>query len=178
MHIDEQKIKEDIIDWLVNYIECNHKFYDYKFPPCPFAKSVRLNNLLDIEPYTGGSISAFINDKTSKLIHNKTHNVCILVFPAYMKWNFYINYIIHSLNKNIIKDDFYAQYGTALKTSSIYPGLLNGKPYFIVIINKLSDVLSGHQSLLKTDYYDPWSKEHYHDVVVRRQKMVDKFRKK
>ena len=27
-----QDIKTDIWDWIQNYIEVNHKFYDYKFP--------------------------------------------------------------------------------------------------------------------------------------------------
>ena len=46
----------------------------------------------------------------------------------------------------------------------------------MVMINKLDPVLDGHRALLKTDYYKPWSKGHYDAVVVRRQKLYDKYK--
>jgi hypothetical protein len=70
--------------------------------------------------------------------------------------------------------DLYAQIGSAIKTKSKYSGLFETGPYGIVIINRLSDILNGHQSLLKTDYYKSWSKEHYDAVVTRRQEVADK----
>ena len=76
------------------------------------------------------------------------------------------------------RKDYYSQYGFALNTKSQYPGLFNSGPYFIVIINKLSDVLSGHQALLNTDYYKPWANHHYDAVVNRRQKMYEKYKDK
>ena len=171
-------IKQDITTWLVEYIEQNHKFYDYKFPPCPYARSARLKGLIDIQPYESGGMRQFIRAQTDRLINNNTHNVCIMVFPYYAKWFFHLRYVIENLNKKIINKDFYAQYGTALTTQSQYPGFMSGGPYFIVIINRLSDVISGHNALLKTNYYTPWASHHYNDVVVRRQKMIDKYQNK
>ena len=69
------------------------------------------------------------------------------------------------------------QYGKALNTSSGYPGIFENGPYFIVILNKLSDVLLAHQSLLYTNYYKNWDKKHFNEVVVRRQQALNKYTK-
>ena len=71
--------------------------------------------------------------------------------------------------------DYYTQYGIALKTKSRYPGLFENGPYFIVIINKLSDVIAGHESLLSTNYYNHWAQSHYDSVVTRRQEFYQKY---
>jgi len=169
------EINNDILNWIINYIEVDHKFYDYKFPPCPYAQSARLKGLIDIQSYNSGSTWKFVFQRVTTFAENKQHNVCILAFPNYTKWNFLLRWRIRQLNKKLINKDYYMQYGLALKTQSRYPELLTRKPYFVVIINCLSDVLSGHRALLKTDYYKPWAAHHYNDVVVRRQKMYEKY---
>ena len=173
----KNQIEKDIWDWITGYIEVNHKFYDYKFPPCPYARSARLNGLVKVAAYESGGMQSFIDQEASELLTNKTHNVLILVFPAWASWLFYLRWKISSMNKRIIGQDYYAQYGTALNTVSRYSGFKNGQPYFIVILNKLSDVINGHKALLKTDYYKPWDDFHYEDVVVRRQEAYEKYKK-
>lgn len=165
--------EQDIYDWVVNYIEVNNKFYNYKFPPCPYAKAARLNGLLSIKSYNGGSVNNFIKTTVNSLLEQKTHNVCIMVFPTYVKWFYQTRHFVKKLNKNLVPKDYYIQYGMAIKTSSKYKGLFEGSPYFIVIINKLSDVLEGHKTLLNTEYYKDWSKKHYYNVVTRRQEIYD-----
>jgi len=170
-------IEKDVWRWITDYIEVNHKFYDYKFPPCPYAKAARLQGLVNVTAYIDGNINKFIECQANQLITDKKFNINILVFPSRMRWYLHVHYFIHKLNKKLIPQDYYLQYGTAIKTASKYPGILNGEPYFIVIMNKLSDVLDAHSSLLKTQYYVPWAKHHYDSVVTRRQKMYEKYSK-
>lgn len=173
----KQLIHEDIENWLINYIEVNNEFYDYKFPPCPFARTARLKGLVRIEAYTGGGLKKFVRQITQEVINNKQHQVCIITFPAYYKWLFTIKWFIRALNQQIIPQDYYAQYGIALHTSSRYPGILSGKPYFTVVVNQLSVVLKGHKSLLNTDYYKSWDDYHYDAVVARRQQLYEQYSK-
>jgi hypothetical protein len=164
-------VENDIWHWITNYIEVNHKFYDYKFPPCPYAKAARIKGLVKVTAYESGNVSDFISSEVNGILADKKFNVNVMVFPTRMRWFFHVHYFIHKLNRKIISQDYYLQYGSAVKTASQYPGILNGEPYFIVILNKLSDVLDGHRSLLKTQYYTPWAKRHYDDVVGRRERM-------
>lgn len=170
-------IKQDIYDWVVNYIEANHEFYNYKFPPCPFAKSARLKGMLDIQVWEKDSYYDFVKHYANDMQNNTNFTVRILVFPHTLKYRFWMKKSIANLNTKFVSMDLYAQIGSAIKTTSKYPGLLETGPYGIVIINKLSDILSGHQSLLKTDYYKSWSKEHYDAVVTRRQEIAEKCTK-
>ena len=171
------KIEKDIWNWITDFIEVNHKFYNYKFPPCPYAKSARLKGLVNVTAYTSGSYSGFIDQEIEKFLNDKKYNVQIFIFPSYLRWFFHLRWKIHQLNKQLIPKDYYAQYGWARPTKSQYPGFFKSYPYFIVIVNKLSDVLDGHKSLLSTDYYDQWEKSHYNNVVVRRNNMFKKFKK-
>lgn len=169
-------IQQDIWDWLTDYIEVNHKFYNYKFPPCPYARGARLRGLVDVQVYEQGKVTDFIQAKIADLIAEPKYNVRILVMPPRTRWDYRIGKCVTQLNQQIIADDFYAQYGTANHTRSRYPGLFNWGAYSIVIVNRLSDVLDGHRALLSTDYYGPWAETHYDAVVVRRQKMYEQYK--
>lgn len=172
------EITDDIWNWITGYVEVNHKFYDYKFPPCPYAKSARLKGLVDVVAHQSGHMTSFIEHNVVDLIDHQKYNVRVLVFAPRHRYRFGLKKFFDELNEKITPKNFYAQYGVALKTTSRYKGFLNQGPYFIVIINKLSDVLSGHQALLNTDYYKPWAKHHYDTVVTRRQVMYEKFKDK
>ena len=173
----QEEIKQDLWQWITDYIEVNHKFYDYKFPPCPYAKSARVKGLVDIVAYESGNINDFIQPQVNDLIAGKKYNVRIMAFPARFKWYWQVKNFIVGLNNQIVPNDFYIQYGTALKTQCRYPGWFNSGPYFIVIVNKLSDVIAGHKALLSTDYYKSWAPHHYDAVVSRRQEMYKKYHK-
>ena len=156
-------IEKDIWQWITDYIEINHKFYDYKFPPCPYARGARLKGTLDVVAWTEGKYKTFINEQTSDLLQsNKT--VRVLVFPPIFRWNWFVRRHIANLNKNLVPQDYYIQYGGAIDTVSKYLGLPGS--YVIVIINRLSDVLAGHEALKSTTYYQNWSDTHYHIVVI------------
>jgi hypothetical protein len=169
----KQQIEQDIWDWIKNYIEVDNKFYDYKFPPCPYAKSARLKGLVDVQAYETGKVKQFISEQITDLVSNNQYNVRVLVFPPRTHWHFGLQRFLQDINKTIVSQDYYAQFGTALQTTSQYSGWFNSGPYFIVIINKLSEVLSGHQALANTAYYKSWSQQHYHEVVTRRQKIFE-----
>jgi hypothetical protein len=168
-------IQKDICTWITEFVEVNHKFYNYKFPPCPYAKSARLKNLVDVQAYEQNPIT-FTLDQIDNLLQHKKFNVRVLVYPYYMRWNYLLRWKIDKLNQTLIKDDYYAQYGAAISTKSQYPGLFKNKPYFIIIINKLSDVLAAQESLDKTDYYQNWTPQHYHNVVVKRKNIFRKVK--
>jgi hypothetical protein len=172
----KNQIEKDIWDWITGYVEVNHKFYDYKFPPCPYAKAARLKGLVDVCAYQSGGAIKFIEEQTFDIVNNNKYNIRVMIFPHRYKWHFRIKRFVENLNKQIISKDYYAQYGFALKTRCQYPGLFNSGPYFIVIVNKLSDVLAGHQALLNTDYYKPWAEHHYNAVVTRRQEMYEEHK--
>jgi len=169
-------IEKEIWDWLKNYIEVPHKFYEYQFSPCPYAKAARLKNLVDVRAYGGGNIFKFIKENSINLIKEKNLNTRIMVLPPYFKLFFFLKWYLFYLNTKFVKQDYYIQFGSAIATESKYAGLFKGKPYRIIIINKLSDVLDASKILEKTSYYSNWNKKHYNNVVTRREKFFKKYK--
>jgi hypothetical protein len=173
-----KQIEHDIWEWLKNYIEVEHKFYDYKFPVCPFAKAARLKGTVAVKVYESGSIKEFIQSTVTETIAGPDHDICIMIMPPRACWTLGLTKMIDKLNQEIMSQGYFIQSGAAVNTQSLYPGLFNQGNYFAVFLNQLDPVLQGHKYLLTTDYYTYWSKNHYKDVVVRRQKTYDNFLKK
>lgn len=159
--------KEDILAWVKEFIEVNHEFYNYKFPPCPYAKSARLAGLLNIVACEDSSISDFVHDNIRDIIVDSKYTVTILVLPDRARYYFWIRWWLQYLNRRLVAADCYAQYGVAR---------IKDREYRIIIVNRLSDIIDGHESLIKTDYYKNWTAQHYNAVVTRRQKIMDKNR--
>jgi hypothetical protein len=171
----KETIELDVLNWIINYIEVDNKFYDYKFPVCPFAKSARLKGILKITAYESGNVKEFISTNARLIPNDTQHDICVMAMPPRFKWTWGIKSLVEQLNKELIPQGYFVQYGTGVKTNSKYPGLFNDGRYFMVFVNKLGPVMQGHEFLLKTDYYKPWSKEHYEAVVVRRQQLFKMY---
>jgi hypothetical protein len=172
-----EKIEHDIWEWLKNYIEVEHKFYDYKFSVCPFAKAARLKGDVTVKIYSSGSIKEFIKSTVTQTIADPDHSICVMIMPPRARWTFKLRKMISKLNQEIMSQGYFIQMGAAVNTASLYTGWLNQGPYFAVFLNQLKPVLDGHNYLLTTDYYSYWSRKHYKDVVIRRQKTYEAYLK-
>lgn len=163
----QNKIKKHCLHWLVNFVEKPHKFYDFKFPPCPFAKKVRIDNDLIIKSHHQGSIINFAKFNINLLLES---NKTTLVMFADIKHDTWLNrYRLKLLNKFLVKHDMYLQVAE-IET--------NSKKYFGIIVNKLSVVLDGHNFLKnKTKFYKDWPDSHYKIVVENRNKLTKKYGK-
>ncbi len=179
IHIMElvNQIEQDIWTWLTDYIEVEHKFYDYKFPVCPYARAARIKGTVSVKVYQSGSIKEFVKSTVAETIADPKHNICIIIMPPRARWTLGLRTMIDNLNKEIMGQDYFIQIGNAVNTNSLYPGLFNKGNYFAVFLNQLTPVLEGYKYLLTTDYYSYWSKKHYKDVVVSRQKTYNAFLK-
>ena len=166
-----QQVTADIWAWIQDFVEVNHKFYNYRFPPCPYAKAARLKGLVDVHAYERNPVEWTLNLIADLALHPQ-YNVRVLAFPYWMRWNYLLRWRIDRLNRTLVEDDYYAQYGAAVATHSCYPGPFKGRPYFVVIINKVSDVVSAQAALARTDYYHNWTQQHYDRVVTRRDRIV------
>lgn len=161
-------IKQDILDWVINFIEVNHEFYNFKFPPCPYAKAARLAGLLNVTVYETGWLHTYINQNIQTIIADSKYTVTVLALPRRARYYFWLTRWLQYKNQRLVQHNLYAQLGTAR---------VNGNEYTIIIINKLDDIMNGHRSLSKTDYYSNWTTEHYNAVVTRRHQITIKHSK-
>jgi hypothetical protein len=142
-----KKIEHDIWEWLKNYIEVEHKFYDYKFPVCPFAKAARLKGIVTVKAYKSGNVKEFIQSNVKETLVDPAHNICIMILPPRARWALGLRKMVDNLNKELMLQGYFIQMGNAVNTSSLYPGWFNQGNYFAVFLNQLNPVLDGHKYL-------------------------------
>jgi hypothetical protein len=167
----KELIEKDIWDWMTAYLEVNHEFYDYKFSPCPFARKARMSGNVEVIVWEAGSYKSLI----AQQLLNSDKKIKVVVFPPNFKYAWLTRYYVKNLNKKLVAQDRFIQCGNAVNTVSKYKGLSGN--YTVVIINNLSELISGHAALKNTNYYDNWSKKHYSNVVTARQNIKDDYEK-
>ena len=167
LNAEQSTVKKDCTDWLIGFVEKPHEFYNFKFPPCPFAKKVRLENDMIIKSHHRGSIIQFAQFNIKLLLESKK---TVMVMFADVKHDTWLTrHRLKLLNKFLVKHDRYLQVAK-IET--------NGKEYFGILINRLSIVLDGHKFLKnKTEFYKDWTESHYKIVVEDRNRLAKKYGK-
>ena len=164
-------VEEDIWKWIHEFVTAKNEFYDFKFPPCPYARQAVLQKTVDVRPWTSGDVRKFIRQNSIDMHDCPTLTTRVMAFPPRIRLQWGINDYVEEL----ISTNVFLNPGVAKTTKSRFPGSNSGDPYFIVIANSLGAVLSGAEALAKTDYYKDWPAEHYAHVVERRVRMARQF---
>jgi hypothetical protein len=173
-----QIIEQDIWDWINNFVTEKNDFYDFKFPPCPYARQAVLNKTVDVLAWHSGNVRAFIKQGAVQMRDTPSLTTRVMVFPPKTQLAWGLSDYVEQLNAELISDNVFLNTGVAKTTISQYPGSPSKEPYFIVIANSLAAVLSGAKALQHTDYYQNWPAEHYALVVERRERMANLYGKK
>ena len=173
-----EKVEQDIWSWIDNFITVTNEFYNDKFPPCPFARQAVESKTVDVQVWRSGGVREFIKDHAIGMRDSRSLSTRVMVFPPRTRMRWGIGDYVESLNAELIADNLFLNTGVATTTKSRYPGSPRKEPYFIVIANSLDAVISGAESLMKTDYYAKWPADHYAHVVERRARMAKKYGKK
>jgi hypothetical protein len=170
-----QQIEEDIWTWIREFVTATNEFYHYKFAPCPFARQAVASKTVDVQVWQSGNVREFIRNHAIGMRDTPSLTTRVIAFPPQTRFQWGINDYVEELNAELIASNVFLNTGVAKTTKSRYPASANKEPYFIVIANSLEAVLSGAESLAKTDYYRNWPAAHYAHVVERRARMAKQF---
>lgn len=170
-------VQTDIDAWTRLWVEQPNEFYHDRFPVCPYAQQARLAGKTGTIVYTGGGIRKFIQRNLSRLVAGRAYQQVLLVMPPRARFVPGIRQWVQDQNDWLIPADLFAMSGRAVTTQSRYPGWFNSGAYYIVGVNTLSEVLPAVDKLQAAGYYQDWSEQHYQDIVVRRQHLVDQHSK-
>jgi hypothetical protein len=170
-----QQIEEDIWTWIRDFVTAANEFYHYKFPPCPFARQAVASKTVDVQVWQSGDVREFIREHAIRMRESPSLTTRVMVFSPKTRFQWGINDYVDEVNAELIASNVFLNTGVARTTKSRYPASNSNEPYFIVIANSLDAVLSGAESLTKTDYYKNWPAAHYAHVVERRARMAMRF---
>ena len=163
-----EQAKEDILNWIVNFVEQGNPKLGGR-SPCPFARRSRLENRLNV--LEGCDL---FNDITGLIqTWDDSHDVVVFVYDKekYIvdELSTYIKQLNthHALPKDIL----------ILEDHPDDPEMVNGVnmnqgQYILVLCQRFSKVNLASAELKEQGYYDLWSKEYYDYVVGWREQYV------
>jgi hypothetical protein len=170
-----QRVEQDIWAWIDGFVTAKNEFYEFKFPPCPYAHQAVLSKTVDVRVWQTGNVREFIRNNAIQMRDNPSLTTRVMAFPPTIRFAWGINDYVESLNAEMISNNVFLNTGVAKTTKSRYSRSPSKEPYFIVIANSLDAVLSGAKVLMSTDYYKNWPAAHYAHVVERRARMARQF---
>jgi hypothetical protein len=170
-----QQVEEDLWAWIHNFVTVPNEFYDNKFAPCPYAKQAVQKKTVDVLVWPGSDVRAFIREGAITMRDSPLLTTRVMAFPPKVRFLWGINDYVEELNTELVPSNVFLNTGVAKTSVSRFPGSPPGEPYFIVIANSLAAVLSGAESLAKSDYYKDWPAAHYAHVVERRARMAEHY---
>ena len=170
----QEKVVEDLWSWIREFVAVPNEYYGGKFAPCPYAFSALAAESVAVAAWERGDARNFVIEKSKELVENSNLTTFVIALPPRFQSAFGFSDFIESLNRELIPRNVFLNTGVAKTTQSRYPGS-NGQPYFIVVANSLDGVMKGASALRRTGYYKDWPPEHFELVVVRRDRLYQKY---
>jgi len=168
-----EEIENDMWTWLHEFVSVSNEFYDFAYPPCPFARAALLGERVDVAVWQSGDVREFIRERSIEMGERPDLGTRTMVFPPRTQFAWGITDYVEALNAELIPDNVFLNTGVAKTTASRYPG--SNDPYFMVVANSLDAVLRGSDALQKAAYYKDWPATHYEIVVERRTRMAERY---
>jgi hypothetical protein len=154
--LDIEKVKQDIEQWIVNFVEVPHPALG-GFPPCPYARSSRLK----------GSFSVYLGvDPYYDLKHRARHGmgnkeVVIYVYdPVEWPRDLFSTSIESANIEHLLSNDL-----LALEDHPADPEIVNGVcmnqgTYALALVQSLSDLNAKAHMMAHKGFYDTWPEDY------------------
>lgn len=170
------EIEREVTVWIDQFIATPNEFYHGKFAPCPYARAAITAGTVDVAVWQAGDVRQFIREQATTMRQSGSTQTRVIIFPPRVQMSLGISEFVEAMNMELIADNIFLNTGVAKSTVSRYPGS-GGKPYFMVVVNTLSEVLRGAKSLQKSNFYQNWPSAHYQLVVERRAALAERYGK-
>lgn len=171
----QERVVEDLWSWIREFVAVPNEYYGGKFAPCPYAQSALAAESVAVAAWERGDARDFVSERSAELIENPNLTTYVMALPPRFQSAFGFTDYIESRNRDLIPKNVFLNTGVAKTTTSRYPGS-NGRPYFIVVANSIDAVMKGANALRRTGYYKDWPSSHFELVVVRRERLYQKYR--
>ena len=160
--MDNNLIKQQLIDWMVNFVETPHTSLG-KWAPCPYARQARINNKIGIKFCT---VPEFIDVVNESIIELEEKDVVVVCFDHksidYKTLQLWVN----ETNSNLLMPQNYVILEDHPDNLEFVHGVnMNFGHCGLLVIQKLSKLNEASAQLRSKGYYNTWSNEELNDVV-------------
>lgn len=159
--MNQQKIKQQLDQWIVEFVEANNPALG-NWPPCPYAKAARLSGMIEV---VFASVPDLIDSVRKSKDMLETKDVVVVCFDHETISPEELQEFVAGMNKSLMPEDY-----VILEDHPSTPEYVNGsKMNFghcgLLVIQKLSKLNNAADKLKGQGYYDTWDMKALNEVV-------------
>jgi len=162
--MDEQDIRQQLNQWLIDFVEKPNPLLN-NWPPCPYARQARLNNKITIKFC---EVFEFMDIIRESMYALEEKDVVVICFNHNHIDPVSLQEFVAGTNKTLMPVNY-----VILEDHPNSPEFVNGvKMNFghcgLLILQKLDKLNTAADHLKEKGYYDTWPKENLDEVVTWR----------
>ncbi len=163
--MDLEKVKQDIEQWIVNFVEVPHPALG-GFPPCPYARSSRLKRSFEV--YLGSDPYYDLKNRARYGMDNK--EVIIYVYdPDEWPHELFAASIQSANIEHLLHNDILALEDHPGDVEMVNGVCMNQGTYALALVQSLSDLNAKARLVAKKGFYDTWPEEYLIDLFQHRE---------
>lgn len=159
-----EQARQDILQWITDFVEVPRAELD-GWPPCPYARQARLNNLIDIRP---GTADPYVDARS--ITDMGSRDVIVVVYDPQEYDAAEFNTLINDANAAFLQ-------GRGLVALADHPAdpeevcgvVMNQGQYALMFVQDLAKINGHARHLAERGFYDQWSEEYLATLFRGRQ---------
>ncbi len=163
--LDLETVKQDIENWIVNFVEVPHPALG-NFAPCPYARSSRLKRSFDI--YLG--TDPYYDLKNRARYGMRGQEVVIYVYePDQWPHELFAASIESANTDHLLPNDLLALEDHPADVENVNGVIMNQGTYALALVQSLSDLNQKAKLVAKRGFYDTWPEEYLQALFQHRE---------
>lgn len=159
--MDQQQIKADLDQWMINFVEANNTQLN-NWAPCPYARAARVSNMIHTVFATVPELVQVVRESIDTLA---TKDVVVVCFDHNDISPEHLQEFVQGMNNMLMPLDY-----VILEDHPDAPEYVNGvKMNFglcgLLVLQKLSKLNTASDRLRSQGYYDHWDQKALDEVV-------------
>jgi len=162
--MDQQQIRQQLEDWLINFVEKPNPMLN-GWAPCPFARKSRVTNRFDVVFATADTLTATVESSAQQLDRRDVIAVCVDSAEISAED---LAHRVEQLNQQWMPQDVLLLEDHPEDVEIINGVHMNFGACAIVFVQQLSKINEASAQLKQGGYYECWSQENLDSVVTWR----------
>lgn len=159
--MDFNIVKTKLLEWMETFVEQSHPSLG-NWPPCPYARSARLNNKINILESNIDNLSNEVKQCLSSL---ELYDVIIICFDHTQISVTDCESLVNRLNVELMPQNYVILEDHPDSIEEISGVVMNFGYCGLLIISELTKLNQASNVLKKKGYYNSWTQENLDDVV-------------
>jgi len=165
MVLDLDTVKQDIEQWMINFVEVPHPALG-GWPPCPYARSARLKHSYEVRL----GIDPYFDLKNQARWGMGDREVIVYAYDPDQWSHAVFSASLHSANTEfLLAADMLALEDHPEDAEIVNGVCMNQGTYALALVQSVSDLNAKAKLIAQRGFYDTWPESYLHNLFQHRQ---------